>query len=146
MRNWTKEELIAKGYKIENAQITSVDLSMADHGVLTLAIGLNGDTWGCIYGGYILGYGYLGADEFDGSADGIESIMRIMNVVGVERFNNMKNEYVRVATKGWGSPVKIIGHITKDKWFDIESFFKDKKVEHDTDLNERAERMEKDAE
>lgn len=131
MRDWNKEELIAEGYKIENAQITSVDLSMADHGCLTLALALDGGGWGCVYGGYVLGHGYLGADKFEGSADGIEYIMRIMDVVGVEKFNYMKNEYVRVATKGWGGSVKIIGHIIKDKWFDIESFFKDKEAEYD---------------
>ena len=39
MKQWTKEELEQAGYKIENAKITSVDLSMADHGVLCLSIG-----------------------------------------------------------------------------------------------------------
>ena len=50
--------------------------------------------------------------------------MNIMNVVGVERFNDMKGKYVRVAIKGLGSPVKIIGNIIEDKWFDPELFFK----------------------
>ena len=31
------------------------------------------------------------------------------------------------ATKGWGDSVKIIGNIIKDKWFDAETFFADKK-------------------
>ena len=33
---------------------------------------------------------------------------------------------VGVATKGRGNPVKIIGNIIKDKWFDAETFFADK--------------------
>lgn len=35
--------------------------------------------------------------------------------------------HIRVATKGWGSTVKIIGNILEDKWFDYESFFDDMK-------------------
>jgi hypothetical protein len=125
----TKESLENAGYKIENAKITFVDLSMADHGCLTLSLCLEGEGWGCMYGGYVLGTGYVGADEFEGSAIGMESIMRIMDTVGCDTFNDMKGEYVRAAVKGWGDRVQIIGHITKDKWFDQESFFKEKKCQ-----------------
>lgn len=126
MRKYDCQQLVEDGYKIENAIIEKVDLSMADHGCLTLAMALNGGSWGVVYGGYCLGHGYLGAEEFDGSPNGLESIMRIMDTVGVERFQDLKGRYVRVATKGWGSPVKIIGNIIEDKWFDIETFFSDK--------------------
>ena len=125
MRNWTKEKLEAEGYSIENAKITDVDLSMADHGVLTLSLVLDGGGWGCRYGGYVLGHGYLGAKEFRGSDVGMESIMRIMDTVGVERFQSMNGCYVRVATSGISSPIKIIGNVMDDKWFDIDSFFKE---------------------
>lgn len=126
MKKYTQDELIKAGYEIKNALITNADLSMADYGCLTLAITLDGGGWGVVYGGYCLGHGYLDADNFDGSASGVESIMRIMDVVGVDRFQNLKGKYVRVATKGLGSSVKIIGNILRDKWFDIETFFADK--------------------
>lgn len=126
MKQYTEKELENLGYKIENALIKSADISMADHGCITLSIGLNGSGWSCVFGGYCLGHGYLGAKEFDGSGKGMESIARIMDVVGVSYFNSMKGKYVRVATKGWGSSIKIIGNIIKDQWFDIESFFEDK--------------------
>lgn len=126
MKKWTQESLEEVGYKIENAQITSVDLSMADYGCLCIEIGLKGSSWGCTYGGYAIGHGYLGADEFKGSEDGIEYIMRIMDTVGVEKFNQMKGQYVRVATRKSDRIVKIIGNILKDQWFDTESFFADK--------------------
>ena len=133
MKNWTaskipdsnQSSLTETGYEIENAKITSANLSMADHGILTLRLVLEGAGWGCVYGGYVLGKGYLGADEFEGSAKGMESIMRIMDVVGVEEFNDLKGKIIRVAIKGWGDSVKIIGNVISDKWFDIESFFKD---------------------
>ena len=129
MKKYTYEQLIESGYRIENAFIEKVDLSMADHGCFTLAMTLDGGGWGVVYGGYCLGKGYLGADDdfFNGSAAGMEYLMRIMDTVGVERFQDLKGKYVRVATKGWGDQVKIIGNILKDKWFDAETFFTDKK-------------------
>ena len=126
MKKYDTEKLINEGYRIENAKITSVDLSMADHGCLTLKLVLEGGGWGCVYGGYALGHGYLDADDFEGSATGMESIMRIMDVVGVEKFNDMRGKYIRAAIKGISEPVKIIGNIIKEKWFDIDSFYKDK--------------------
>lgn len=129
MINYTHDKLINLGYNIENALIKNVDLSMADHGCLTLAMTLDGGGWGVVYGGYCLGKGYLGADDdfFDGSAAGMEYLIRIMDTVGVEKFQDLKGKYIRVATKGWGDSVKIIGNIIKDKWFDAETFFIDKK-------------------
>lgn len=126
MKNYDYDQLVEAGYRIENALIEKVDLSMADYGCLTLAMTLSGGGWGAVYGGYCLGHGYLGSDHFDGSGSGLESIMRIMDTVGVERFQDLKGKYVRVATKGWGDTVKIIGNILQDKWFDIETFFSDK--------------------
>ncbi len=70
MKNYDSYKLTELGYTIENALIEKVDLSMADHGCLTLAMTLQGGGWGVTYGGYCLGKGYLGADDdyFDGSA------------------------------------------------------------------------------
>lgn len=119
----TLDELIAAGYSIQNAKITSVSLNMEDYGCLTLAMALEGGGWGVVYGGYCLGKGYLGAEEFEGSAKGMEAIMRIMNTVGVSDLLKMKDKYIRVATKGLGSTVKIIGNIINDIWFDYEAFF-----------------------
>ena len=128
MKKYTQEQLTEAGYKIENALITNVDLSMADHGCLTLVMTLESDGWGVVYGGYCLGHGYLGADDdfFDGSAAGMEYLIRIMDTVDVEKFQDLKGKYIRVATKRWCDPVKIIGNIIKDKWFDAETFFADK--------------------
>lgn len=128
MKKYTQEQLTESGYTIKNALITNVDLSMADHGCLELAMTLEGGGWGVVYGGYCLGKGYLGADDdfFSGSAPGMEYLIRIMDTVGVEKFQDLKGKYVHVATKR-GDPVKIIGNIINDKWFDAETFFTDKK-------------------
>ena len=125
MKEWKKDLLEGAGYRIENAKITEVDLSMADHGCLCAEIALEGDGWGCVYGGFKIGSGYLGAKEFKGHKLGTEYIMRIMDTVGVSKYNHMVGKYIRVATLGWGDTIKIIGNIVEDKWFDTGSFFED---------------------
>lgn len=129
MKKWTEEALIEAGYKIENALIKKADLSMADHGCMCLELVLEGSGWGTVYGGYVLGKGYVGADDdfFSGYAPGMESIIRIMDLVGCERFSELKGKYIRVATEGWGSSTNIIGNVITDKWFDQKDFFKSKK-------------------
>lgn len=129
MKIWAEEELINDGYRLRNAEIANVSLNMKDHGALTLDLSLSGNGWGVVYGGYCLGRGYLGAKNFVGYASGLETIMRIMDVVGVDDLTEMKGEHVRVALKGIGDSVKIIGNFIRDEWFDYGSFFDDKKQE-----------------
>lgn len=132
MKKYTAKELVAEGYSLDNALIKNVSLSYGDYCSLTLNVTLDGDGWGCVYGGYCLGKIYPDSydkESYEGSAAGMEVIMRIMDVVGVSRLEDMKGKYVRVATKEWGDSVKIIGNIIKDRWFDYGTFFADKKEE-----------------
>lgn len=125
MKKWTEDELIEAGYKIRNAKITGVDLSMADHGCLFMFIWVEADHFGAGIGGYCLGHGYLGADDeyFDGTAKGTESIARIMDVIGVEKFSQIEGKFIRIVDEGLGKPISIFGNIVDDKWFDEKSFF-----------------------
>ena len=117
--------------RIENAKITSTSISMADHGVLTFDIALEGDGWGVFYGNYVIGHGYLGADEFSAeNGDGLVAMMHIMNTVGVDKWESLPGKFVRVENKGWGKSVTKIGHLIEDKWFDIDKFFKEKRKEN----------------
>lgn len=116
-------------FKSWNAKITNVSLSMEDHGCLTFGITLDGSWGGCVFGGYVLGNGYVGAKEFTGSSAGMECLMRIMDTLEVNRWEDLKGQYVRVRDDGWGSSVTCIGHITKNKWFDVKKFFEEKKKE-----------------
>ena len=112
--------------RIENAQITNVSLTMEDHGCLTFWLTLEGDGWGCGVGGYCIGKGYLGAKEFTAErGDGLEAMMRIMDVVGVSKWEDLKGKYLRVQFSGigWGDRVNTIGNLVKDKWFNIADFF-----------------------
>lgn len=125
MKKWTQKLLEEEGYEIRNAKIENVDLSMEDHGCLTLSMALDGGSWGCIYGGYCIGKGFIDADPnfFEATGNGMVYLMRIMDTVGASRFKSMEGMYVRVAIKGFGNGIKIIGNITREKWFDAESFF-----------------------
>lgn len=106
---------------IKNALIKNVSLSMADHGCLTYWINLEFDDNFCSYGGYCIGHGYLGASEFDSSPKGLVAMMRIMDTVGVSRWENLKGKHVRVQCSG--RTIDIIGNIIEDKWFNQREFF-----------------------
>lgn len=127
---------MAEDLEIKNAKITRVSLSMADHGCLTFYIGLNGGGWCCNFGGYCIGKGYLGAKSFRGSEAGLEVLMRIMDTVGVECWEDLKGQYCRVKTEGWGGKILSIGNILKDKWFDIKEFYNTYNETHTFDNNE----------
>lgn len=125
MKIWTEENLIQNGYEIKNARITRVDISTRDYASAVLELTLDGDGWGVVYGGYKLATAgtCLRREEIESNGKGFESILNIMWVIGVDSFSELKGKYVRVATKGWGDSVKIIGNILKDEWFDYEKFF-----------------------
>jgi hypothetical protein len=127
--------------EIKNAKITKVSLSMADYGCLTFYITLDGGGWGCNYGGYCIGKGYLGAKSFRGSEAGLEVLMRIMDTVGVECWEDLKGQYCRVKTEGWGGKILSIGNILKDKWFDIKEFYNTYNETHTFDNNELLDEM-----
>ncbi len=46
--------------------------------------------------------------------------MKIIDLV--DRLEALEN---RAGDEGWGTAVKIIGHITEDKWFDYDTFFEE---------------------
>lgn len=117
---------------IENVKIESVSLTMADHSCLTFWLSVKGNGWGVSIGGYCIGYGYLGADDeyfIVERGDGLEAMMRIMNTVGVERWEDLKGKYCRVEKVGLGEPITKIGNLIEDKWFNLREFFESKQKE-----------------
>lgn len=110
--------------KIENAKITNTRISMGVHGCLTFYLTLEGAGWGCGYGGYCIGKGYLDAEEFTtGSGNGLVAMMKIMDTVGVEHWEDLKGKYIRCKTDGWGGTIDEIGNLIENKWFNIREFF-----------------------
>ena len=57
-----------------------------------------------------------------------------MDTVGVTKLSDLKGRYIRAAAAR-DRRLKIIGNIINDKWFDIESFFKDAQ-ENDNKVSE----------
>lgn len=105
----------------ENAQITDVSLEINDHCCLTFSITLKGSGWGASFGGYNLAF--FNGTSFKGSEKGLEALIRIMDVVGVAKWEDIKGHYVRV--KQQNRLVVGIGNIIEDKWFEPREFFKE---------------------
>ncbi len=104
--------------EIKNAKITSTMLGWEDHGIFTCMIQLDYDGSGQGFGGYGLDdyVGERGKGRRMGTAYGLEFIMRVCQVVGVEKWEDLPGKYVRADAEH----VKVhrIGHITADRWFD----------------------------
>lgn len=113
--------------KIVNAEITGVTISMADHGCLTFDLFIKTAGFDVAIGGYCNGHGYLDSDYWDSSGTFGVALMKIMDTVGVERWEDLKGKHIRIVDDGWGSRVTKIGHFMKDKWFDLDEFFKENK-------------------
>lgn len=112
--------------EIENAKITNVSLTMADYCSLVFEITVEGAGWACNIGGYKMASGMLNGKPENFKAEtgnGLVAMMRIMDVVGVERWEDLEGKYCRVKTEGLGGTIHCIGNILKDKWFDIKEFF-----------------------
>lgn len=105
----------------ENAKITDVSLGIGDHCCLTFSIALKGLGWGASFGGYNLTF--FNGTSFEGSEKGLEALTRIIDVVGVSKWEDIKGHYVRV--KQEDRLVVGIGNIIEDKWFEPREFFKE---------------------
>jgi hypothetical protein len=110
-----------------NGKITDASIRMGEHGCLTFSLTIKAQSYGFGYGGYCIGHGCLNADKFVAeNGDGLVAMMKIMNTVGVERWENLVGRYIRFIDRGWGSTVTTIGNIIEDKWFNIDDCFKEK--------------------
>lgn len=112
---------------IRNARITDVSLGREDHGIFTFFIYVE-------FGGTCCGVGGYALDEFDPEtgarkfyAKSMEVISKILETVGVEKWEDLPGKYVRFVDNGWGSTIDEIGHIIDDKWFNLREFFNEEK-------------------
>lgn len=113
------------GDLIKNGKITHVSLSMADYACLVFNITIKGDYWGCGIGNYAIGHGYVGAKIWTANGNGLIAMMKIMDVVGVSKWEDLEGQYVRVEFDNPTGAAKIIkiGNIIDNKWFNIREFF-----------------------
>lgn len=120
---------------IKNAVIDYAQLTIADHGLLSGWIGLD-------YGGTHQGFGghalYLpksfthhGGPNFAG-----HWIYRVIEIAGVEKWENLKGKTVRVKLDNdrLDGRILAIGHIIKDDWFSPEDDFAALKLKRDEEI------------
>ena len=109
---------------IKNALIKSTMLGREDHGIMTFMIFIEFDKCvTCGVGGYMLDEYDKGLNKRVFRAKSMESISKVLDVVGVDRWEDLTGKYIRIEDNGWGSTINKIGNIIEDKWFDLKEFF-----------------------
>lgn len=110
--------------EIINAKIKNTTLGYEDHGILTFGLGLD------LAGGMFTTFGGYGLDTYDKVskkricyAYGMQLIVEIMKTVGVEKWEDLTGKYIRVVDEGYNTPIRKIGNLMEDKWFDINEFY-----------------------
>lgn len=107
------------GFKIENGRITTTRLG-EEHGCLTAMVYIEGNGWGCGYGGYALGH-FCGDKKPTYGAGAISALLRTLEL---DCWEQLVGTYVRVRIdESIGGKIEAIGHIYKDHWFSYEEYF-----------------------
>lgn len=87
-------------------------LGIEDHGIFTFNLTLD-------YGDGGQGAGNYGIDK----PYGIALIRKILNTVGVDKWEDLKGEHIRAQCSH--TKVHAIGHFIDDKWLNFEDFIND---------------------
>lgn len=109
--------------EIRNAKIRSTKLGREDHGIFTFMIYIEFSGCGCGVGGYALDSYDRVTEKRVFSAKSLEAISAILDVVGVDNWEDLKDKYIRIKDNGWGSTVDEIGNLMEEKWFNLREFF-----------------------
>jgi hypothetical protein len=88
-----------------NAIIESTFLGIEDHGIFTCSLGLD-------YGSL---HQFFGMHNLSYKDYGVAYLRKILEVVGVNSWDELKDKPIRVKCEHTG--VHAIGHIIEDKWF-----------------------------
>jgi len=105
---------------ITNAKITSTMLGVEDHGIMSFALTMSMGATGQSFGGYALD----GKGGEIGHAKSILAIRKVLETVGVEKWEDLKGQLCRIKKDSeWSGPIKEIGHIIDNKWFSLEEHF-----------------------
>jgi hypothetical protein len=124
--------------EIRNARIEYTHLGWEDHGIFTICLGLD-------YGGSEQGFGHLMASTYDKTADrqvgtvyGMELIMRICNVIGVQTWEELQGKHCRADADY--NKIHRLGNFLKDVWLDPAELFTQCKENPDVAASEGASR------
>jgi hypothetical protein len=112
--------LLENEIEVKNAIIESVSITNADYG-LTIWLILDYGGSGQGFGGYSL-YSTKHNTHFNTQWNVCgHFIQRVMEIVGVEEWNEIPGKTIRVKANQHG--VQAIGHIINDDWFDSKKEF-----------------------
>lgn len=114
---------------IKNARIRSTMFGRENRGIMTFMtfmIYIEFDkSMTCGIGGWTL-------DEYSPTTktrlfktESMEVISKILDVVGVDKWEDLPGKYIRFEDRGWGSTIDKIGNIIEDKWLDLREFFEE---------------------
>ena len=110
--------------EIKNAQIVSTHLGREDRGIMTFSIYVRFDNLEYQgVGGYALDRYDRKAETRVYNAKGLEAISKILDVVGVNTWEQLPGKYIRIKDQGRGKSIDEIGHLMEDKWFNLREFF-----------------------
>jgi hypothetical protein len=129
----------------KNAKITGTFFGIEDHGILQFYIYLDYESGAQGFGGYVLDEPVFSMDfddlhEFEkkkggrfvrrrGTAAGLDSILKILEVLGVDKWEALSGTPCRVRSEQ--SKVHSIGHYLKDRWFSWDEHFKEWGIDTD---------------
>lgn len=106
-----------------NAQIKSTKLGFISNGIFDFTLVLD------IQGGGGVAIGGWAMDQYDkekdrrvGTAYGMNMIMRILEVVGVNTWEELKGKYIRIKNAKLGDRVYSIGNLMKEEWIDFNTY------------------------
>ena len=106
---------------IANATIENTMLGIEDHGIMSFSLTL---TYGGGYGQGFGGYALDGKGGEQGHAKSILCIRKIIETVGVEKWEDLRGKYIRIKKASeHAGPIEEIGNIMDEKWFNIKEFW-----------------------
>ncbi len=100
--------------EVKNAVITSAELTIEDHGLLSGWLRLDYGGAGQGFGGIAL-YLPKSFDHHEINSCAGHWIFRVMEIAGVESWSKLPGKTIR--TRATWTSVEGIGHIVKDDWF-----------------------------
>lgn len=105
----------------KNAQIKSTMLGIEDHGIMTFSLHLDYGRSGQSAGGFALDEYSKEQEKRIGSPRGFELIRSILEIVGVETWEDLPGKHIRARADH--GKVYAIGNVLKDEWLDFGIFF-----------------------
>lgn len=110
---------MSAGSEIKNGKITSTTLGLDRDIFLVFWIQVQSGCMGQVIGGRVLAV--LGRPG-DGYGKGFNAIAKLLDVVGVEKWEDLNGQLIRIDWRGslGDSTPPRIGNILEEKWWDIE--------------------------